>query len=88
MLTLGKRGCVYFDSTTEVKHDVFKVNAVDTTAAGDTFTGYFISGIVRGDDLDKVLRMASAASAIAVSRMGAAPSIPMRDEVLAFLKND
>lgn len=88
MLTLGKRGCVYFDSVSVVKHDIFKVDAVDTTAAGDTFTGYFISGIVRGDDVERVLKMASAASAIAVSRMGAAPSIPMRDEVLAFLKND
>lgn len=86
MLTLGSSGCVYKDSQTEVTQDIFPVEVVDTTAAGDTFTGYFIAGISMGDDIAEVLKTASMASAIAVSRKGAAPSIPKRCEVLEALK--
>ncbi len=49
-----------------------KVKAVDTTAAGDTFCGYFLSGITKGREIPEILKTASAASAIAVSRNGAA----------------
>jgi len=82
MLTLGKKGCVYQDQNNKVFHPIYKVNAVDTTAAGDTFTGYFVDGLARGDDYKDILKIASCASAIAVSRNGAAPSIPHRAEVL------
>lgn len=85
MLTLGENGCVYKDSGCEVHQEAFLVEAVDTTAAGDTFTGYFVSGISVGADIAQVLKIASAASAIAVSRDGAAPSIPERDEVMSAL---
>lgn len=86
MLTLGKRGCVYQDERRKVFHPIFKVNAVDTTAAGDTFTGYFVAGVAAGNDYKDVLRFASCASAIAVSRHGAAPSIPERAEVLEMIE--
>lgn len=86
MLTLGSRGCIYKDSKKEVSQDIFPVEVVDTTAAGDTFTGYFIAGISMGNDILEVLKTASMASAIAVSRKGAAPSIPKRCEVLEALK--
>ena len=86
MLTLGSRGCIYKDSEKEVTQDIFRVEVVDTTAAGDTFTGYFIAGIASGDDMTEILKTASMASAIAVSRKGAAPSIPKRCEVLEALK--
>jgi len=86
MLTLGRRGCIYKDSEKEVNQDIFPVEVVDTTAAGDTFTGYFIAGISMGDDIAEVLKTAAMASAIAVSRKGAAPSIPKRCEVLETLK--
>lgn len=82
MLTLGEKGCVYFDDSAEIKQSAFRVKAVDTTAAGDTFTGYFITGLSRGVAIEKVLKTASAASAISVSRMGAAPSIPVMAEVV------
>lgn len=59
------------------------MHAVDTTAAGDTFTGYFIASIVRGDSYAEALKVASAASAISVTKNGAAPSIPLEEEVLA-----
>lgn len=85
MLTLGKNGCIYSDGETEVHQDIFRVNAVDTTAAGDTFTGYFIKGIADGEDIKTVLETSSMASAIAVSRKGAAPSVPEREEVIKAL---
>ena len=83
VLTLGADGSVYADKNTRVKQDIFKANVVDTTAAGDTFTGYFFSSIMRGKAPAEALRIASAASAIAVSRKGASPSIPTLNEVNA-----
>ena len=83
MLTLSGNGCMFKDADTEARHSIYKVKAVDTTAAGDTFTGYFLAGIVKGLAIEETLEMASKASAIAVSRPGASPSIPTIDEVLA-----
>ena len=76
MLTLGKRGCIYQDGERQLRHPIFAVEAVDTTAAGDTFTGYFLAGIAAGMDCAEVIKRASCASAISVSKHGAAPSIP------------
>lgn len=85
MLTLGKRGCLYADKNTRVSHPIFKTTVVDTTAAGDTFTGYFISEMAKGRDIAEVLKVASCASAIAVSRHGASTSIPKYEEVMAAI---
>ena len=85
MLTLGSRGSVYMDGEREIRQRAYLVDVVDTTAAGDTFTGYFLAGLADGEDPEKTLQIATAASAIAVSQMGAAPSIPKRDEVLSRL---
>ena len=81
VLTLGKDGVVYRDKEEQCTQGIFKVKAVDTTAAGDTFTGYFLSGVLGGDPVAEALCMASKASAIAVSRQGASPSIPWKKEV-------
>ncbi|MBQ8175084.1 MAG: helix-turn-helix domain-containing protein [Clostridia bacterium] len=83
MLTLGKQGCVLSHEGERLRHPAYLVDAVDTTAAGDTFTGYFVAGLAAEEDLRTILKNASCASAIAVSRNGAAPSIPVREEVLA-----
>ena len=85
VLTLGKDGCVYDDGAQRLSHGIFPVTAVDTTAAGDTFTGFFIGAVSAGASAADAIRQASAASAIAVSRPGAAPSVPTADEVDAFL---
>lgn len=82
VLTLGSKGSIYDDGEVLCVHGVFEVNAVDTTAAGDTFTGYFLNAITSGIAPEQSLHVASKASAIAVSRMGAAPSIPTRKEVM------
>lgn len=86
MLTLGKQGCIYTDSLKSVRCQAYKVKTVDTTAAGDTFTGYFISGFAKGEKVEDAIRIASAASAIVVSKKGAASSIPNRVDVEKFLE--
>lgn len=85
VLTRGAKGCVYLDEKEILPCPAYQVEAVDTTAAGDCFTGYFVSLIASGADYEKALRIASAASAITVSRRGAAPSIPYIQEVYAAL---
>ncbi len=86
VITLGKKGCVYADSEIMLACPAYQVQAVDTTAAGDTFTGYFVSMISEGCDSAKAVRYACAASALAVSAMGAAPSIPVMQQVEAAVK--
>ena len=83
MLTLGSQGAMYYDGENTFTHDIFKVKAVDTTGAGDTFTGYFLAGLAEGMDIASILELASKASAIAVSRPGASDAIPTRSEVEA-----
>lgn len=80
VLTLGGDGAVYANKDTKITQPVFKVNAVDTTAAGDTFTGDFLAGIIEGMPVADILRMSAKASSIAVTRKGAIPSIPYRSE--------
>lgn len=86
VLTLGEKGVLCRSDGGNNVQKAFPVSAVDTTAAGDTFTGYFLAGLCQGKDLGVCLKEASAAAALAVSRPGAAPSIPAREEVEEFLK--
>ena len=86
VLTLGKDGAVYADREQKHYQPIFKVKAVDTTAAGDTFTGYFLAGMAAGMPIPEVLKMSAKASSIAVTREGAVPSIPYRAEVLEALQ--
>ena len=82
VLTLGGQGAVYQDQERCCRQGIYQVEAVDTTGAGDTFTGYFIASMLQGKEPQQCLTLAAKASAIAVSRAGAAPSIPEREEVL------
>lgn len=86
VLTLGEKGAIYAGKEGITKQQAYKVNVVDTTAAGDTFTGYFLAEIANNNTIEGALSMAAKASAIAVSRRGAAPSIPDWDEVYEFKK--
>lgn len=83
VLTLGGDGSVYQDSKRMIMQERYSVPVKDTTAAGDTFLGYFIGEVSRNEEADvkKALQLASMAAAIAVSREGAMPSIPAREEV-------
>ena len=82
LMTLGHRGSVFEDKTgVRTECGVYRVDAVDTTAAGDCFTGYFLAGLIKGENPSTALKTAAIASGISVSRMGASPSIPRRAEV-------
>ena len=81
VLTLGQHGVIYHDGQDTYHQESFKVPVVDTTAAGDTFTGFFLAGLAKGEVSHHMIKTASMAAAIAVSRMGAAASIPTMDEV-------
>ncbi|HIX25135.1 MAG TPA: ribokinase [Candidatus Lachnoclostridium avicola] len=81
VLTLGGDGSMYKDGDLVLKQPIYRVPVVDTTAAGDTFTGFFIGGLMQGEDPKTALDHAAKAAAIAVSRPGAAPSIPDRSEL-------
>lgn len=85
LVTLGSEGSAAFTKEETVYRHAFSVTAVDTTAAGDTFTGYFVAGLMEGRSLRACMKRASMASAISVTRPGAAPSIPQKDEVEAEL---
>lgn len=82
VLTLGSDGVVYYDGERRLSHGIYPVKAVDTTAAGDTFAGFFLATLANGGDPETALQRASKASAIAVTRPGASDSIPSLREVL------
>lgn len=84
VLTLGTDGCLYRDQTQCFRVPARRVKAVDTTAAGDTFTGFFLAAIAAGESAEDSLKLATAASAIAVTRPGAAASVPSLSEANAF----
>jgi len=86
IITLGSKGAFVVTKTEKVSVPAFKVEAVDTTAAGDTFCGAFAVALVEGKSLKEALQFASAAAAISVTRMGAQPSAPTRKEIESFLK--
>ena len=86
VLTLGTEGAVYQYGDTVIRQPAFLVEAVDTTAAGDTFTGYFVAGLLEGRPMEQILRRCAMASAICVSRPGATAAVPTPDEVEANLR--
>jgi ribokinase len=88
IITLGKRGAFALSATEKVAVPAFKVNAIDTTSAGDVFCGSFAVAQTEGKSLTDSLRFASAASAICVTRIGAQPSTPTRKEIDEFIGNN
>jgi ribokinase len=85
IVTLGTRGACVLSGRQAIHVPAFPVQAVDATAAGDVFCGSLAVALVEGQPLPAAARFASAAAAIAVTRLGAQPSIPTRDEIGQFL---
>ncbi|SIQ19107.1 ribokinase [Paracoccus thiocyanatus] len=88
LVTRGAEGAEFRDlrSGPTWRQPAFRVQPVDTTGAGDCFTGWFAAGLSRGQDIPTALRHAAAAAALQVTRQGAGDAMPNRAEVLAFLK--
>lgn len=85
IITLGSKGAKLVSASSSAFAEAFKVKAVDTTAAGDTFIGFFLAAYMQENEAEQCIRRACAASAVAVTRVGAAQSIPTLEEVEAFL---
>lgn len=85
VLTLGENGALYADASQRIFQPAFPTAVVDTTAAGDTFTGYLLSSLLEGCTPGESLRIASRAASLAIAEEGAARSIPTRRQVLAAL---
>ena len=83
VLTLGEKGAMYAAGDVRLRQSAIPTTVVDTTAAGDTFTGYFFASILNGQDPAEALRMAATASSLAISKEGAAKSIPWAGEVMS-----
>jgi ribokinase len=86
VVTLGRRGCCARTKSGFLTQAAFEVVPVDTTGAGDTFCGALVAALSQGCGWPEALRTASAAGALACTRLGAQSSIPTRSEVLEFLR--
>ena len=86
ILTMGERGALVLSAAGHVLVPAFAVAAVDTTAAGDVFSGSLAAQLAAGRPLPDAVRWASAAAALSVTRSGAQPSIPSRNRVERFLR--
>ncbi len=85
VLTLGKAGACFSNRSRRVFCQAYSVDTVDTTGAGDTFLGYFVSVYTQTGDMEKALKAANMAAAMATTKRGAADAIPFKSEVLAAL---
>lgn len=83
IITLGARGVYFANTTFSQLVGGFKVKALDTTGAGDTFNGGFVSALAQGEDIIQAIRYGQKTAAISVTRLGTQTSMPYRDEIIA-----
>jgi ribokinase len=86
IVTLGEKGCLLVNDSGYKKFEAITVDAVDTTAAGDSFTGALAFGIDQGKSIEEAINLATHVAAISVTRKGAQSSLPSMDEVKEFMK--
>jgi ribokinase len=87
IVTLGAEGCMALHQGHFLQQKAYNIDVIDTTAAGDTFCGALVAALARGVRMQQCLQEASAASALACTKLGAQSSIPSREEVLRFMQN-
>jgi len=85
VITLGSKGLFFKNSSEEISMKAFKVNVVDTTAAGDAFMGALAYGLVKDHSIREILRFANGAGALATTKLGAQPSLPLKRDLDLFL---
>lgn len=87
IITMGEKGCVYVDNMRQQNFSTFRVNAVDSTAAGDAFCGALAANIDAGSNLDLAITYASSAGALATTKAGAVPSLPTKSQIAELVKS-
>lgn len=88
IITLGVKGAFFTDGKQEILVPAIKVNALETTGAGDAFNGGLATAIAEGMPMETALKFATCTAAISVTRLGSAPSMPKREEILALLERE
>jgi ribokinase len=86
IVTLGNKGCMHINQAGIKSYPAYKVEAVDTTAAGDSFIGGLAVALSEGKSMEEAICFATAVGALAVTKEGAQSSLPLRSEVEAFIK--
>lgn len=85
IVTLGSKGCIHINKSGSKTYPAYRVNAVDTTAAGDSFIGAVAVAISEGKAYEEAIRFATAVGALTVTKEGAQSSLPLREEVESFI---
>ena len=88
LITMGGQGVYINDGTKEKMIPAYRVNAIDTTGAGDAFNGGFVTALAEGKDVFEAARFGNAVAALSVQKLGTTPSMPTREEVDAFMKEN
>ncbi|MCR4430942.1 MAG: ribokinase [Tepidanaerobacteraceae bacterium] len=87
VVTLGEKGCVYISKDERIVLEAFRVKAVDTTAAGDSFNAALAVALAEGKDIGEALKFSNAVGALTATKYGAQDSLPYRSDVDGFLRN-
>ena len=85
---MSNKGSYYFDGKEEIKFPAYKVNAVDTVAAGDAFNGGFAAAFSEGRSIYEIMQWANACGALSTTKPGAQPSMPSRETLITFIKKN
>jgi ribokinase len=85
IVTLGSNGALLVSEKQVIHVDAYKVEVIDTTAAGDAFIGGFASALLRGIEIEKAVKYANSCGALAATKFGAQPSLPTKEDVEKFI---
>jgi len=88
IVKMSSKGSFYYDGSTEILFSAYKVDAVDTVAAGDAFNGGFAAAFSEGKTIEETLQWANACGALSTTKPGAQPSMPSREDLVSFMKEN